>query len=95
MRNIGKKSYWRIIFNITLIIYIINVLSIMFRGNVLFLKSISLYNYLSIVLSGVFMFIFYQFLKKGALTVKYLLIMFSGLVIFPLLVFVFAGGVKF
>ena len=93
MKYIGKKNYWKIIFNITLAVYIINTLSIMFRGNCLFLNSIAFYNYLSIIMTGLFMFTFYQFLKKGALTVKYLAIMFIGLVVLPFIVFMIFGGI--
>jgi hypothetical protein len=48
-----------------------------------------------LVLDAVFLFIFYAFLKKGALTTRYLNIMFVVLVLIPFLIALVAGGVKF
>jgi hypothetical protein len=95
MKTIGKKSYWKIIFYISFAIYAINFVNIMLRGTYIAFDTDPIYNFLSLFLSGIFLYIFYQFLKRGALTVRYLAIMFGALVVFPFLLFMLLGGVRF
>ncbi|MFO7637150.1 MAG: hypothetical protein R6W96_07560 [Clostridia bacterium] len=95
MATTGKKDHWRIVFNIAMVVYVVNLLSIIFRGTCILFDTKPVYNYLSAVLTGIFLFVFFQFLKKGALTVRYLCIMFVGLVVIPLVLFIVLGGVGF
>jgi len=94
MKNIGKGSYWEIIFIIAFIIYIINLLSILFAKHIIILNSAKSYNYISIILSSVFMYMFFSSLKKGALTVKSIIILFCLLVCLPFVIAILFGGIS-
>lgn len=93
MKNIGKGNYWKILFIISFIIYIINMLSIFLTNNMLLFKSASGYNYISLIFSGIFVYLFYTSLKKGALTIRYIITMFILLVFLPFIVALVSGGV--
>lgn len=93
--TVDKKKIWKIAFYISVVIYVINLICIASSGSCLFLASCNAYNYISTVLSAVFLIIFYNFLKKGSLTFRYLLIMFGILVAFPFLVALIFGGIGF
>ncbi len=88
------KKIWEMIFYICLVLYIVNVLCVLFSGNCMFIKTVDVYNYISVMLNAVFLYIFYNFLRKGALTTRYLVIMFCALVLFPFLIALATGGVK-
>ncbi|MFO7612041.1 MAG: hypothetical protein R6W99_06110 [Clostridia bacterium] len=90
-----KRKTWRIIFYIGVFIYMINLFCILVSGNCIFVKTTGFYNYTSIILNAVFMFIFYGFLRKGSLTTRYLAIMFIILVLIPLLIAIASGGIRF
>lgn len=92
MKRLGKHRFWKLLFYIALVIYLINAGSILFRGSILLIQTSPAYNYWSLALSGFFLISFYRFLKKGALTKRYLLIMFLGLVLLPLLLFLLFGS---
>jgi hypothetical protein len=64
-------------------------------GNCIFINSAKAYNYIAAVLNAIFLFIFYNFLQKGSLTPKYLLIMFCVLVVLPFLAALAFGGIGF
>ncbi|MCK5812267.1 MAG: hypothetical protein KAG94_05175 [Clostridiales bacterium] len=93
MKHIGKGTYWRIFFSISFVIYIINLLSVLLTNNILFLTSSSGYNYLSLVFTGIFVYLFYSSLKKGALTIRYIITMFVILVFLPFVVAILMGSV--
>lgn len=93
--TIDKKKIWKITFYISVILYVINMICIIASGRCMFFASCNAYNYISTVLSAVFLIIFYNFLKKGSLTYRYLLIMFGALVAFPFLVALIFGGIGF
>lgn len=93
MRN--PKGVWEIVFYAGIVIYIVNILCVLISGNCMFVKTTDVYNYLSMMLNAVFLIVFYNFLKKGSLTTRYLAIMFSALVVFPLLIAIATGGVTF
>lgn len=89
------KGVWEIVFYAGTILYIVNILCVLLSGNCMFITTTDVYNYLSMMLNAVFLIVFYNFLKKGSLTTRYLAIMFSALVIFPFLIALATGGVKF
>ncbi len=93
--TIDKKKLWKIAFYICITIYIINMVCILASGNCIFINSTREYNYIAAVLNAIFLFIFYNFLKKGSLTPRYLLIMFGALVVLPFLVALVFGGIGF
>ena len=93
--TVDKKKIWNIAFYFGVAIYVINIICIVASGSCMLLKSGSAYNYISTVLSAVFFIIFYNFLKKGSLTFRYLLIMFGVFVVFPFLVALVFGGIGF
>lgn len=84
-----------IIFFVCIIFYVVNLFCILFSGNCCFAETTAVYNYIMLVMNAVFLFIFYAYLKKGALTTRYLNIMFIGLVLIPFLIALLSGGVKF
>lgn len=91
----GKLKTRHIIFFFCILFYVINLLWIIFSGRCVFAETTSVYNCIMLVLDAVFLFIFYAFLKKGALTTRYLNIMFVVLVLIPFLIALASGGVKF
>ena len=93
--TINKKNMWKIAFYICVAIYVINMVCMIASGNCVFVKSSNAFNYISAVLNAVFLFIFYNFLKKGSLTSRYLLIMFAVLVVIPFLFALIFGGIGF
>ncbi len=93
--TVDKKKIWNITFYIGVAIYVINIIRIITSGRCIFFTSCNAYNYISTVLSAVFLMIFYNFLKKGSLTFRYLLIMFGVFVVFPFLVALVFGGIGF
>ena len=93
--TVDKKTIWKIAFYISVVIYVINMICIIVSDNCMLFASSNAYNYISTVLSAVFLIIFYNFLKKGSLTFRYLLIMFGALVAFPFLVALVFGGIGF
>ena len=93
--KIDKKKIWKTVFYMGVVIYIINLICIIASGDCIFIRSSNFYNYSAVILNAVFMIIFYNFLKKGSLTVRYLLIMFLVLVVLPFLVAVIFGGIGF
>ncbi len=93
--TVDKKKIWIIAFYISVVIYVINMICIIISDNCMLFASSNAYNYISTVLSAVFLIIFYNFLKKGSLTFRYLLIMFGALVAFPFLVALVFGGIGF
>ncbi len=93
MRYIGKGTYWRILFGISFVTYIINMLSIFLTNNMMFLTSSSGYNYISLIFTGIFVYLFYTSLKKGALTIRYIITMFVILVFLPFIVAFLIGSV--
>jgi hypothetical protein len=93
--TIDKKKMWRIAFYVCIGIYAINMLCIFISGRCILFNTAKAYNYISAVLNAVFLIVFYNFLKKGSLTTKYLLIMFGALVVFPFLVALVFGGIGF
>ena len=93
--TVDKKKIWKIAFYIGVIIYVANMVYIIASGSCMLFKSCNAYNYISTVLSAVFLIIFYNFLKKGSLTFRYLLIMFGVFVVFPFLVALVFGGIGF
>ena len=93
--TIDKKKIWNIAFYIGIAIYVINIVFIITSGSCMFFTSCNAYNYISTVLSAVFLIIFYNFLKKGSLTTRYLLIMFGVLVVFPFIVSLIIGAIGF
>ncbi len=93
--TVDKKKIWKIIFYISVVIYVANVICIIASGRCILFASYNAYNYISTILSAVFLIIFYNFLRKGSLTFRYLLIMFGVLVAFPFLVALVFGGIGF
>jgi len=93
--TVNKKKLWKMAFYAGVVIYIINMICIFTSGNCIFTESSSAFNYISTVLDAVFLIIFYNFLKKGSLTSRYLLIMFGVLVALPFLVALVFGGIGF
>lgn len=93
--NLGKMKPRHIVFFICIIFYVINLFCVIFAGNCIFAETSSVYNYTMLVLDAVFLFIFYAYLKKGSLTIRYLNIMFAVLVLTPFLIALITGGVKF
>lgn len=93
--TVDKKKLWRILFYICIGIYVINMICIFASGNCMFIRSSRAFNYIGAVLNAVFLFIFYNFLKKGSLTPRYLLIMFGTLVFLPFLIALIFGGIGF
>ncbi|MBN2853437.1 MAG: hypothetical protein JXQ23_11945 [Clostridia bacterium] len=93
MKEIGKGTYVRAAFVVGFIYYIINLISIIVSKSILFFNSSQGYNYLSIVCTGIFLYLFYTSLKKGALTIRYIITMFAILVIFPFLLGIFTGRI--
>jgi len=91
--NVGKSIYLKIIFAISFGIYIVNMFSIVFFKKILFFHSSMGYNYLSIMFSGIFMYLFFTSLKKGALTIRYIITMFVILVLVPLFVAIVSGKI--
>jgi len=91
--NVGKSIYLKIIFAISFVVYIINMFSIVFFKKILFFSSSMGYNYLSIMFSGIFMYLFFTSLKKGALTIRYIITMFIILVLVPLFVAIVSGKI--
>ncbi len=91
----GKIKPRHVIFFICILLYVVNLLWVIFSGRCVFAETTSIYNCVMLVLDAVFLLIFYAFLKKGALTVRYLNIMFVVLVLIPFLIALAAGGVKF
>lgn len=92
---IDKKKIWKTAFYACVVLYVINLLCIIATGNCIFLNTSGAYNYLSAVLNAVFLIIFFNFLKKGSLTVRYLMIMFGLLVVFPFIISLISGGIAF
>jgi len=93
--TINKKKMWKIAFYICVALYAVNMVCIFVSGNCIFINSSKAYNYITAVLNAVFLFIFYNFLKKGSLTPRYLLIMFGALVVLPFLIALVLGGIGF
>lgn len=93
MKTIEKYKIWKMGFYIGIVIYVVNLVCILISQNCLFIQSSNTYNYISIVLNGIFMFNFYNFLKKGSLTIRYLGIMFAVLVLVPFAIAIIAGGI--
>lgn len=93
MKEIGKGTYVRAAFIAGFIYYIINLISIIVSKSILFFHSSQGYNYLSIVCTGIFLYLFYTSLKKGALTIRYIITMFVILVVFPFLLGVLTGRI--
>ena len=93
--TVNKKKIWKITFYLSVAIYVANVIYIIASGRCILFASCNAYNYISTVLSAVFLIIFYNFLRKGSLTFRYLLIMFGALVAFPFLVTLIFGGISF
>ena len=93
--SIDKKKLWKIAFYICVAVYAINMVCIFMSDNCVFIQSNSAYNYISAVLHAIFLIIFYNFLKKGSLTPRYLLIMFGVLVALPFFVALLFGGISF
>lgn len=93
--TVDKKKIWKTTFYISVIIYVTNMICIIASGSCLFFASCSAYNYISTVLSAVFLIIFYNFLQKGSLTFRYLIIMFGALIAFPFIVALIFGGIGF
>jgi|GEM_PF-2295267 len=93
--NFGNLKLRHIVFFVCIALYVLNLFCILFFGNCLFVKTTAAYNYISLVLNAVFLFIFYSYLKKGSLTTRYLHIMLVVLVIIPFLIALATGGVKF
>ena len=93
--TIGKKSIWNITFYICVALYLINLICIFATGNCMFVESTDAYNYISAVLDAIFLIVFFNFLKRGSLTPRYLLIMFGSLVVLPFLIALIAGGIRF
>ena len=93
--TIDKKTIWRIVFYICVGLYVINMMCIFISGKCILFNTVKAYNYISAVFNAVFLIVFYNFLKKGSLTTKYLLIMFGLLVVFPFLITLVFGGIAF
>ena len=93
--NFGELKLRHIIFYICITIYVVNLIAVIFSGNYIFLQTTGAYNYISLVMNAVFLFVFYSFLKRGSLTTRYLHIMFVILVVIPFIVALLTGGVKF
>ena len=93
--TVDKKKIWKIAFYIGVVIYVINIISIIASGNCMLFTSCNAYNYISAILNAVFLIIFYNFLIKGSLTLRYVFIMFGVLVAFPFFVALIFGGIGF
>ncbi len=93
--SMDKKRLWKTAFYICVAIYVINMICVFTSDSCAFIQSKSAYNYISAVLNAVFLIIFYNFLKKGSLTPRYLLIMFGILVAFPFFAALIFGGICF
>jgi len=91
--NVGKSIYLKGIFAISFVVYMINLFSILFFQKILFFHSSTGYNYLSIMFSGIFMYLFFTSLKKGALTIRYIITMFIILVLVPFFVALVSGKI--
>jgi len=94
MKNIGKGLYWNIIFGIVFFIHVINMISISITKHILLFNSIKSYNYISTILTSIFIYIFYTSLKKGAITIKSIAILFCILVLTPFLIVLLFGGIS-
>ncbi|MCD6322958.1 MAG: hypothetical protein J7L77_08010 [Clostridiales bacterium] len=93
--TVDKKTIWKIAFYISVVIYVINMICMIVAGSCMFFTSCSAYNYISAILNAVFLITFYKFLIKGSLTLRYIFIMFSVLVVFPFFVALIFGGIGF
>lgn len=88
-----EKEHWSIFFYIFLVLYFINTILVFVTGNCILVKNGSIYNYISMILNAIFLIIYFNFLKRGSLTERYLVIMFVLLVVLPFIIFVMLGDI--
>lgn len=95
MKKIGKGSIWRILFIIFFIEYIINAFLMLITHNIMFLITTPVYNIIYLAFSGIFVLILYKSIKKGAMTPKYISIMFILLRFLPFIIALITKGAIF